>query len=235
MMTRRALLTLALATACKRGPVSTAPSSTDDSMFVVPLHVFILRSNKIAALNASPELATSVPRTVAAVNGIWAVAGISFQLEDVAVVDADDEGFAAAIEPLGSRAIARPPNALLDRAIPRSTRPGDGFRVYFVHDFDANGVYFARDAAAIVRETATLAPVDGGIDEPLPRVISHEIGHALSLEHVPDVTRLMAGGTSGRRLDAAEIRRARIRVLTLDGMQRAGRWATPLTTQSASR
>ncbi len=44
---------------------------------------------------------------------------------------------------------------------------------------------------------------------PLPRVTSHEIGHALSLNHRQDRTNLMASGTTGFSLNEAEIKAAR--------------------------
>ncbi|MEI7821499.1 MAG: matrixin family metalloprotease, partial [Verrucomicrobiota bacterium] len=46
-------------------------------------------------------------------------------------------------------------------------------------------------------------------DEPLPRVTSHEIGHALSLSHRQDRTNLMASGTTGFSLNDTEVKAAR--------------------------
>ena len=60
-----------------------------------------------------------------------------------------------------------------------------------------------------VKDTARLRAVPGGIDEPLPRVSSHELGHALSLPHQTNVLHLLASRTTGTNLDAAEIRQAR--------------------------
>jgi len=49
--------------------------------------------------------------------------------------------------------------------------------IYYIKQFGANGVFLGR--AIFVKDTAALRPVEGGIDEPLPRVTSHELGHAL--------------------------------------------------------
>jgi predicted Zn-dependent protease len=57
-----------------------------------------------------------------------------------------------------------------------------------------------------------LREVPGGLDEPLPRVTSHEIGHALGLEHRQDTTNLMQSGTTGFSLNEAEIATARGKV-----------------------
>jgi predicted Zn-dependent protease len=43
----------------------------------------------------------------------------------------------------------------------------------------------------------------------LPRVTSHEIGHALGLKHRQDKTNLMQSGTTGFSLNDAEIAAAR--------------------------
>jgi hypothetical protein len=76
-----------------------------------------------------------------------------------------------------------------------------------VKQLDVNGFYTPR--GIFVKDTASLRPVEGGIDEPIPRVTSHEIGHALSLPHRQDNTNLMASGTTGTLLNDAEILQTR--------------------------
>ncbi len=92
--------------------------------------------------------------------------------------------------------------------IPAKTREFPGFRVYYIHQFDVNGIYYGR-REAMVKETARLRKVPGGIDEPLPRVTSHELGHGLTLPHRQDNTNLMASGTSGTTFNEAEVAQAR--------------------------
>lgn len=71
----------------------------------------------------------------------------------------------------------------------------------------ANGLYFPD--AIFVKDTASLREVAGGIDEPIPRVSSHELGHAFGLPHRQDTTNLMASGTTGTWLNEAEVSQAR--------------------------
>lgn len=47
------------------------------------------------------------------------------------------------------------------------------------------------------------------LDEPLPRVTSHEIGHAFTLPHRQDTINLMASGTTGWSVNDAEVARIR--------------------------
>lgn len=92
--------------------------------------------------------------------------------------------------------------------IPAKTREFDGFRVYYIHQFEVNGIYYG-NRESMVKETARLRPVPGGIDEPLPRVTAHELGHGLTLVHRQDKTNLMASGTTGTSLNEAEVNQAR--------------------------
>jgi len=92
--------------------------------------------------------------------------------------------------------------------IPPDTRTFDGFRVYYIQEFDVNGIYYGR-REAIVKATAALRQVPGGIDEPLPRVTSHELGHGLGLPHRQDRTNLMQSGTTGTTLSEDEVKSTR--------------------------
>ncbi len=72
---------------------------------------------------------------------------------------------------------------------------------------------------ATVQDTAELRPVAGGIDEPIPRVTAHELGHALGLSHRQDRTNLLASGTTGTLLNTAEVAMARRKARTLPGTE----------------
>jgi hypothetical protein len=99
---------------------------------------------------------------------------------------------------------------------PDDTRAFKGLHVYYVHKLPVNGVYMGEDYA-VVQETARLHEVEGGIDEPVPRVTSHELGHAVGLPHRQDRTNLMASGTTGTLLNEAEVKVAREKALKVKG------------------
>ena len=65
--------------------------------------------------------------------------------------------------------------------------------------------------------TASLRKVEGGIDEPLPRVSAHELGHGLSLPHRQDTTNLLASGTTGTLLNQDEVQKTRHRAVQITG------------------
>jgi hypothetical protein len=176
-----------------------------DAFLVIPLRVHILRSEEIAEIHCGLD-DEDVRRIIGKVNRIWHPAGIHFGLESIVREPAENlERLRLVRELIES---PRLPSRLFRDIRPEGTRDFDGLHVYYVHDFDVNGVYMGRDFA-FVKETARLRDVEGGIDEPIPRVTSHELGHALGLPHREDRTNLLASGTTGTALNADEVERAR--------------------------
>jgi len=79
--------------------------------------------------------------------------------------------------------------------------------IFYVKELTPSG-YYSNDLI-FVKGTAKLSEAPGGVDEPLQRVTSHELGHALGLPHRQDVANLMASGKTGFLLNAMEIETAR--------------------------
>lgn len=194
--------------------VETKPAPFDPEAFVmVPLEVFVLQSDAVPEADCALTDADLV-RILNKVNGVWHQAGIHFRLSAPRRLQAaNEERFLARHALLGDRP---PPLDLFRLLIPEEVGDRGGLRVFYVHELPVNGVYFG-EGVAMVKETAALREVEGGIDEPLPRVTSHELGHALGLSHRQARTNLMASGTTGTRLNTTEVERARAGVLRWSG------------------
>ena len=138
------------------------------------------------------------------VNAIWAPAGIRFQLEAVDAVQALD------IVP--KRWFERDRN-WVKSAIPTQHFSPTAIDVCFVREMGPNGFFYGEPV--VVCEAPEFTKVRGGANDPVARVIAHELGHVLFLQHRQDHTNLMASGRDGVFLNAEEIRDARQRALQI--------------------
>ena len=186
------------------GPLAKAgttnrPVFAFDEYLIAPLRIHLLSATNAPAIQTTLT-ETDMARILKKINGIWSQAGICFWLESIVREE-------AAHQEIGSLLGKSNDLSMMLKLRPETTRATNLFHLYYIKDFSANGVYLG--AAMFVKDTATLRAVPGGIDEPLPRVSSHELGHALSLPHHTNVLHLLASRTTGTNLDAAEIRQAR--------------------------
>ena len=189
--------------------VATVPPAED--FLVLPLTAHVLAAPGLPAADCHLT-DDDIRRVVGKANAIWAKAGIRWDLGPIvreAAARPDD--YRAARD-----AGARDPLGLLRLLAPEGSRSAGGVDVYYIHAFEANGVYLG-GRTAFVQEVAKLRPVPGGIDEPLPRVTAHELGHALGLPHRQDRTNLLASGTTGTTLNRDEVDRARRRAAIFPG------------------
>lgn len=171
-------------------------------VLVVPVRVHLMQSV------AQPKMHTTlievdVQRIFSKVNRIWSQAGISFEIESVHKTQAIEVLPEAKFDSQHDRVKA---------TIPKESLSPAAVDVCYVKEIQPNGFYYGEPV--VVKDTATLTEVPGGMDEPIPRVTAHELGHALGLKHRQDTTNVMTSRTSGFSLNEAEIRRARSRAST---------------------
>lgn len=170
---------------------------------ILPIRVHRLRCKDSDALDCRLQ-EEDVRRVFRKANRIWNKAGVALAIESITSEDAakSPEFDESRLEDFKATR-------------PADTRPPRMIHVYYVHRLPTNGVFMGRDAI-FVKDTAALRPVNGGVDEPLPRVTSHEIGHALGLPHRQDTINLMASGTTGWSLNDEEIDTVRATIAKQD-------------------
>ena len=166
---------------------------------MVPVRVHLLRSPDAPA--AGTKLTgEDIVRIFQKANGIWHAAGVHLWVESVV------EEKPATVA--GHESDKELPTEALLPLRPGDSHPAGMFHVYYIGEMSPNGIFMRRDGI-FVKESARLRKVEGGIDEPLPRVTAHELGHGMSLPHRQDTFNLMASGTTGTGLNEAEIEAVR--------------------------
>ena len=177
---------------------STNPFSFNDYL-LAPVRVHLLSARDSPAIQTTLT-AKDITRILGKMNGVWAQAGLHFYLESLVREEANAQEISPQTgEPTGRR--------WLLGLRPGQSKAANIFHIYYLKEMSVNGIYFPE--AIFVKDTASLRKVEGGIDEPLPRVSSHELGHAFSLPHRQNTTNLMASGTTGTGLNDEEISQVR--------------------------
>jgi len=177
--------------------VLTAFGQENMPIIALPVSVHLLQSEQHSKLNSNTTKA-AVENIFLHVNQIWSQAGVRFVVGE--------------IEPL--KAIQVPAQRWPQRdrnwvksAIPMDKLTAQAIHVCFIHDMGPNGFYYGQPA--VVRDVVKLRNVSGGTDQHVARVLAHELGHALNLQHREQHTNLMASATTGFSLNEMEIKEAR--------------------------
>jgi hypothetical protein len=173
------------------------------------VRVHLLESDQFAALDATLSDA-DVDVLFEGVNETWSQAGITWRVESVVREPSlDGTSFMAAL----SGAIPITGSVLASILPSGNVLPGK-WNVFVIRDFGnfAGGVYLDFRGAVIFAENGPIGPQDPSTDG--RRILAHELGHSLSLLHVPctSIGNLMAPGCFAQdrtRLEAVQIVPAR--------------------------
>ncbi len=166
-------------------------------VLTLPVRVHLMQSANQPAMHTT-LVEADIRRIFGKVNAVWAQAGIQFEVESIGPTLALE----AKPEEAGQSEFVR-----VKAMIPKERLSATALDVCYVKEVRPNGFYYGEPI--VVKDTASLRTAPGGLDEPLPRVTAHEIGHALGLKHRQETTNLMASGTTGFSLNEAEITTAR--------------------------
>ncbi len=175
-----------------------------EGLLTLPVRVHLMSFEAAETLNSTFE-APQVERLFTDVNALWKQWGIEWQLESIVYTRVSAAQFP-------SIAIDEGRKSFREKLVAISPKIGQKrlWQVCLIRRFPipASGVY--------LRETGTV--FYGELNkhgESQPVVLAHELGHSLGLDHVPDASNLMQGGSSKNpslttNLDAVQIRAAKV-------------------------
>jgi len=178
-------------------PVTPAPAAREMPTITLPVRIHLMQSGSIPDMHTT-LVEADIHRIMGKVNKVWAQAGIQFEIESILPVEA---------VPMPEENRLKSEFVRVKSRVPKEVLSPTGIDICYVKKVQPNGFFYGEPI--VVKDTASLKEVEGGLDEPLPRVTSHEIGHALGLKHRQDRTNLMQSGTTGFSLNAEEIATAR--------------------------
>lgn len=172
-------------------PVQSAP------LLRVPVCVHLMKSTQAKEMETKLD-SGAVIAILEKANEVWKSAGIRFDSQAIkpsTILELKEEG------PVQSE------TGRIKAMIPKDDLSTTSLDLCFVREMTPNGFFYGEPV--VVKETAKLKDVTGGREEHLGRVVAHELGHAMGLQHHEDSSNLMYPGIKGLKLTAAQIAIAR--------------------------
>jgi len=162
---------------------SSTDSSDDDiglELLELDVRVHLLTSEESAGLNTIIT-EQDIPQLFDGVNEVWSQANVRWNVESVTTETAlNGSQFDRML-----RGEIPPSASILRSVIPRDSLTDGKWDVFLIHDFGgfAGGIYFPDIPAVLQPDTDPTG--NSGFEGGLIRILSHELGHSLSLVHVP--------------------------------------------------
>lgn len=188
-----ALLAFALA-ACDSSTEPTASPDALNETFHLTVRVHLLGSDEFAALNSTFTEA-QIDTLFAGLNDIWQQATVVWQIESIIREPAlNAEGYRRVLSGASTS-----PGSVIETIFPRDNLLAGGWNVFVIGDMGsfAGGIYLS---SRVVIFPQSGPAGEQGTTGRGPRILAHELGHSLSLAHVPcgAAGNLMSPGCGGR-------------------------------------
>lgn len=184
------VLLLALTALACGGGDATAPQLANNPNLTLPVRIHLLTSS-FDPLN-STVTESEVNTLITEVNNVWSQAGIAWTIETVIREPAQNETTFETI----LTGTTLPTINDLTSVLPLQNLFAQKWNIYFIKDFGglAGGIYLPNVGSVIFPELDPTGKRD--LTGSAIRILSHELGHSLSLRHVPCPTEgnLMAAG-----------------------------------------
>lgn len=185
------------------------PELAKDGPINLEMRIHLLQSSELEALDATLT-DDEVGEVIQAVNEVWAQADVVWQIEQIVREPAlNADVFRQVLnDPTGNS------TSLVATVIPKENIRPDIWNVFLIRDFGGSigGVYLLINQVVVAAELDPTGNRD--LSGATARILSHELGHSLGLNHVPCTTtgNLMAAGCPTKirtRLEAFQIQIAR--------------------------
>jgi Metallo-peptidase family M12B Reprolysin-like len=205
---RRLATTCLILAACSES-APTSPEPDDAGAIPLEMRLHLLQSNELEALDATLT-DDEVGEVIRAVSEVWAQAGVVWRIEQIVREPA--------LNPDVFRQVLNDPRgnstSLVAAVLPKENLRLDIWNVFLIRDFGGavGGVYLLRERVVV---SAELDPMgDRDLSGGTTRILAHELGHSLGLNHVPCTAagNLMAPGCprgTRTRLEPVQIQIAR--------------------------
>jgi len=165
---------------CDSSPTNTDEVGTDFDPIMLDVRIFLMESADSPGLTSTLD-ENELQQLMNGVNEVWDQANIRWEVEQVQISQAlNGENY----EKMLRGEIPRTSELLLS-VIPEEDIDSDKWDIFLINELGGGigGIYFPGIAAILQPETDPLGV--SGLEGGLIRILAHELGHSLTLAHVP--------------------------------------------------